>query len=192
MSKIWLVTNNGGRKYFKTEAAFMDYMTLLSRRSNSNRAIVTIYQEVESHNALEYKNNLITQREREHQLQIILEDNKEIEILCQIKNELKNIYDKNNATMRVIMKNFDNRGLSVKEFKKLVADQSVRKFLLYKGPSSKEWYKLLRQVHGFKMESEYPILYDWKTKSYKKQKVEPERLENFKLACEELKKEKKK
>jgi Tfp pilus assembly pilus retraction ATPase PilT len=66
MSKIWMVQFRGynGRKYYKTEASFMEAIN-----QHHDRAIVTIFEEVEQHNALEYKNNLITQRERENQNQ---------------------------------------------------------------------------------------------------------------------------
>lgn len=82
MSKIWMVHYGGysGRKYYKTEAAFMEAIN-----KHHTKATVTIFEEVDQHNALDYKNNLITQREREDQLHI--------DLLCQkALNYLKKTY----------------------------------------------------------------------------------------------------
>jgi hypothetical protein len=183
MSKIWMVHYGGysARKYYKTEAAFMDAIN-----KHHTKATVTIFEEVEQHNALEYKNNLITQREREDQLQIILEDNKEISILHQIKEIIASLETEKSYTIRGILRRFSSRGMNVQTFKNMLTDRDVRKFMLYTGPSTKDWYKLLLQVHNFKMDEKYQIGYSAKHKD-----VEKERLDNFKLAKEELKLEKK-
>jgi hypothetical protein len=49
MSKIWMVHYGGysGRKYYKTEAAFMEAIN-----KHHTKATVTIFEEVEQHNAL--------------------------------------------------------------------------------------------------------------------------------------------
>lgn len=187
MSKIWMVHYGGysGRKYYKTEAAFMDAIN-----KHHTKATVTIFEEVEQHNALEYKNNLITQREREDQLQIILEDNKEISILHQIKEIIASLETEKSYTIRGILRRFSSRGMNVQTFKNMLTDRDVRKFMLYTGPSTKEWYKLLLQVHNFKMDEKYQIGYDYRSGA-KYKDVEKERLDNFKLAKEELKLEKK-
>jgi hypothetical protein len=184
MSKIWMVHYGGysGRKYYKTEAAFMEAIN-----KHHTKAIVTIFEEVEQHNALEYKNNLITQREREEQLQIILEDNQEVAVLHQIKEIINTLDTEKNYTIRGILRKFSSRGMNAKTFKNMLTDRDVRKFMLYTGPSTKEWYKLLLQIHNFKMDEKY---YDYRSGA-KYKEVEKERLDNFKLAKEELKREKK-
>ena len=186
MSKIWMVHYGGysGRKYYKTEAAFLEAIN-----KHHTKATVTIFEEVEQHNALEYKNNLITQREREDQLQIILEDNKEISILHQIKEIIASLETEKSYTIRGILRRFSSRGMNVQTFKNMLTDRDIRKFMLYTGPSTKEWYKLLLQIHNFKMDEKYQIGYDRSGAKYKD--VEKERLDNFKLAKEELKLEKK-
>ena len=187
MSKIWMVNYRGysGRKYYKTEAAFMEAIN-----KHHTKAIVTIFEEVEQHNALEYKNNLITQREREDQLQIILEDNQEVAVLHQIKEIINTLDTGKNYTIRGILRKFSSRGMNSKTFKNMLTDRDVRKFMLYTGPSTKEWYKLLLQIHNFKMDEKYQIGYDYRSGA-KYKEVEKERLDNFKLAKEELKREKK-
>jgi|LakMenEpi03Aug12_release.lakeMendotaPanAssembly.Ray.scaffolds.fasta_scaffold58407_7 hypothetical protein len=184
MSKIWMVHYGGysGRKYYKTEAAFMEAIN-----KHHTKATVTIFEEVEQHNALEYKNNLITQREREEQLQIILEDNQEVAVLHQIKEIINTLDTEKNYTIRGILRKFSSRGMNAKTFKNMLTDRDVRKFMLYTGPSTKEWYKLLLQIHNFKMDEKY---YDYRSGA-KYKEVEKERLDNFKLAKEELKREKK-
>jgi len=174
-----------GRKYYKTEAAFMEAIN-----KHHTKATVTIFEEVEQHNALEYKNNLITQREREEQLQIILEDNQEVAVLHQIKEIINTLDTEKNYTIRDILRKFSSRGMNAKTFKNMLTDRDVRKFMLYTGPSTKEWYKLLLQIHNFKMDEKYQIGYDYRS-GVKYKEVEKERLDNFKLAKEEFKKEKK-
>ena len=174
-----------GRKYYKTEAAFLEAICI-----KDTKATVTIFEEVEQHNAIEYKNNLITQREREDQLQILLEDNQEVAVLHQIKDIISSLDKEKNYTIRGILRKFSSRGMTAKTFKSMVTDHDVRKFMLYTGPSTKEWYKLLLQIHSFKMEEKYQIGYDYRSGA-KYKEVEKDRLDNFKLAKEELKREKK-
>ena len=174
-----------GRKYYKTEAAFLEAIN-----KHHTKATVTIFEEVEQHNAIEYKNNLITQREREDQLQILLEDNQEVAVLHQIKDIINSLDKEKNYTIRGILRRFSSRGMTAKTFKSMVTDHDVRKFMLYTGPSTKEWYKLLLQIHNFKMEEKYQIGYDYRSGA-KYKEVEKDRLDNFKLAKEELKREKK-
>ena len=176
-----------GRKYYKTEAAFLEAIN-----KHHTKATVTIFEEVEQHNAIEYKNNLITQREREDQLQILLEDNQEVAVLHQIKDIINSLDKEKNYIIRGILRKFSSHGMTAKTFKSMVTDHDVRKFMLYTGPSTKEWYKLLLQIHNFKMEEKYQINkgYDYRSGA-KYKEVEKDRLDNFKLAKEELKREKK-
>ena len=174
-----------GRKYYKTEAAFLEAIN-----KHHTKATVTIFEEVEQHNAIEYKNNLITQREREDQLQILLEDNQEVAVLHQIKDIINSLDKEKNYIIRGILRKFSSHGMTAKTFKNMVTDHDVRKFMLYTGPSTKEWYKLLFQIHNFKMEEKYQIGYDYRSGA-KYKEVEKDRLDNFKLAKEELKREKK-
>ena len=188
MSKIWMVQFGGysGRKYYKTEAAFMEAIN-----KHHTRATVTIFEEVEQHNALDYKTNLITQREREEQLQIILEDNQEVSILQQIKEIISTLDTEKNYTIRDILRKFSSRGMNAKTFKNMLTNSDVRKFMLYTGPSTKEWYKLILKIHNFnRMEVKYKSGFDYRI-GHKYKEVEKERLDNFKLAKEELKREKK-
>lgn len=185
MAKIWAVKFGGyaGSKNYKSETAFLDAIT-----DNHDRATVTIYEEVEpAQSALEYKRNIITQRDREQQLSVLLDDNQEVKTIGKIREEIKKINTEGNKwVINDIMKKFDSRGLSIKTFKNLVTSANTRLFLLYKGPNSVEWYKLLLSVHKFQMDEEYYAGYK------KTQKVDTDRFENFKKAKEELRLENKK
>jgi hypothetical protein len=185
MDKIWMVKfKYGGRKYYKTESAFLD--AIGDRHTDIQ---VTIFEEIETHDALEHKKNIILQREREEQLSVILEDNQEVQTLTQIKNEITKCPD--NWTKKAILKKFETRGLSSKTFKNMITDVSIRKYLLHEGPNTINWYKLLLSLHGFKLDDEYNSGYDHRTYKHKKVKTDPSRLANYLQAKEELKLEKK-
>jgi len=197
MGKIWKVQRKYSVKFFKTEAAFLDSISV------DDNSTLTIYEEIESGTAGEYKKNIILQREREEQLSVILEDNQEIQTLTQIKNEInsqiqaigKESYTGDSShywTIKSILKKFENRGLSAKTLKNMVADATIKKYLLHQGPNSVEWYKLLLKIHGFKLDVEYSDGYDYRNRKSKIGKTDPLRLKNYLQAKEELKQEKKK
>lgn len=186
MSKIWMVQFRGynGRKYYKTEASFMEAIS-----QHHDRAIVTIFEEVEQHNALEYKNNLITQRDRENQLKVLLEDDSETGVLMSIKQQLEDSKI-NSREIRYIIKKLNSKGLTKKSFKEIINDQDVRKFILYKGPNTKQWYKDILTIHNFQIQNEYTDGYDWRNKKYNLKKIEKPRLDNIEAAKKEIKREK--
>jgi hypothetical protein len=186
MSKIWMVQFRGynGRKYYKTEASFMEAIS-----QHHDRAIVTIFEEVEQHNALEYKNNLITQRDRENQLKVLLEDDSETGVLMSIKQQLEDSKI-NSREIRYIIKKLNSKGLTKKSFKEIINDQDVRKFILYKGPNTKQWYKDILTIHNFQIQNEYTDGYDWRNKKYNLKKIEQPRLDNIEAAKKEIKREK--
>ncbi len=108
MSKVWMVTPRGRNKYkyYKTEGAFLEAI------GNSDRYVVTIFEEIEFHNnALEYKNNIILQRERENQLSVILDGNKDISTLNQIREEITKMSKeekfKSNWSVKNLLKKFE-------------------------------------------------------------------------------------
>lgn len=186
MSKIWMVQFRGynGRKYYKTEASFMEAIS-----QHHDKAIVTIFEEVEQHNALEYKNNLITQRDRENQLKVLLEDDSETGVLMSIKQQLEDSKI-NSREIRYIIKKLNSKGLTKKSFKEIINDQDVRKFILYKGPNTKQWYKDILTIHNFQIQNEYTDGYDWRNKKYNLKKIEQSRLDNIEAAKKEIKREK--
>lgn len=186
MSKIWMVQFRGykGRKYYKTEASFMEAIS-----QYHDKAIVTIFEEVEQHNALEYKNNLITQRDRENQLKVILEDDSETGVLMSIKQQLEDSKI-NSREIRYIIKKLNSKGLTKKSFKEIINDQDVRKFILYKGPNTKQWYKDILSLHNFQIQKSYTDGYDWRNKKYNLKKIEQSRLDNIEAAKKEIKSEK--
>lgn len=186
MSKIWVVNYGGysGRKYYKTETAFLEAIN-----KYHEKAIVTIYEEVEQHKAIEYKNNILTQRDRDNQLKVILEDDKELSALISFKKQLEDS-EINNRQVRYILKKLNSKGLSKKSFKEIISDQDIRKFVLYQGPNTKQWYKDILTIHNFQIQNEYTDGYDWRNKKYNLKKIEQSRLDNIEAAKKEIKREK--
>lgn len=175
-TKIWKLKTSYKTRFYKTEAAF-----LAAVRDNDTRAEVTIFEEIEpTQNAAEYKKNHLMQRGREEQLSVILDNNSEVSTVLRIKEILSEI--QGNWTAARIVRLLESKGMSAKSFKSLVS--AYRTFFLYKGPNSVEWYKLILQLHNFKFEEEL-ISYNKTTK------IDESRVNNFKQAKEELKKEKK-
>lgn len=187
MSKIWVVNYGGysGRKYYKTETAFLEAIN-----KYHEKAIVTIYEEVEQHKAIEYKNNILTQRDRDNQLKVIIEDDKELSALISFKKQLEDS-EINNRQVRYILKKLNSKGLSKKSFKEIISDQDIRKFVLYQGPNTKQWYKDILSLHNFQIQKSYTDGYDWKSKKYIQKSIDQLRLDNIEAAKKEIKNEKK-
>lgn len=185
MSKIWMVTYYRETKFYKSESTFLDAIRGISENSITS---VKVFEEIESHDsAYEYKKNLITQRERDEQLSIILSDDKELQILYQIK---KIIQDHSNiegyrvrgflpVSVRAVRRNvgndiierFNSRGMNIKNFKGMFSNIALKNYIIYTGPSTKEWYKLILQIQKFKMDIT---------------KFNKEKIENYNLAKKEL------
>jgi hypothetical protein len=188
MAKIWMVTYHHETKFYKSESTFLDAISGVRKGSVTS---VKIFEEVESHDsAYEYKKSLITQRERDDQLNMILNDDKELQILYQIK---KIIQDHSNIeSQRTIVKppanrrnvgneileRFDSRGMNIKNFKGMFSNITLKNYIIYTGPSTKEWYKLILQIQKFKM--------DITKFNNSVLEVEKERIENYNLAKKEI------
>jgi hypothetical protein len=183
-------------KFYRSESTFLNAIRGLSENSIAS---VKVFEEIESNDsAYEYKKNLITQRERDEQLSIILSENKELQILYQIKNiiqeHIRDTCVESQRTLpvsgRVVKRNigndiierFNSRGVTLKNFKGIFSNNVYKNYLIYTGPSTKEWYKLILQIHKFKISDTYS------SSKFTKNilKVDKERIENYNLAKKEL------
>lgn len=175
MSKIWVLhTKYKGRQYFKTEASFLEEIDTTNANSK-----VQILQVIEEHdNAGMYKKALLAQRDRDDQLEIVLENNKEKQILLTIKEKLTK---QNHPKANAILYKLQCRELSFATFKSILTHYGVRDYLLYTGENSVEWYKLLFQVQKFKI-----------AENFGNQPLSQDRLQNISRAKFELIMEKRK
>jgi hypothetical protein len=188
MAKIWMVTYHHETKFYKSESTFLDAISGVRKGSVTS---VKIFEEVESHDsAYEYKKSLITQRERDDQLNMILNDDKELQILYQIKKIIQDHSNIESQRTRVkppanrrnvgneILERFDSRGMNIKNFKGMFSNITLKNYIIYTGPSTKEWYKLILQIQKFKM--------DITKFNNSVLEVEKERIENYNLAKKEI------
>lgn len=143
-NKIWY--HNGTA--YKTEETF-----LKNCRRNSN---VAIYEMVDYHqNATEYKENLISQRERDEQLSIILDENSESSKVLKFKKELANLKPDNYYT-RKIVSTLEKSGLNNKIFKRILNSISYKRFLLYDVSHEQNWYEILLDIQLFRLTKSIP------------------------------------
>lgn len=172
-------------KFYKSESTFLDATSGVRKGSIAS---VKIFEEVESHDsAYEYKKSLITQKERDDQLNMILNDDKELQILYQIKKIIQeHIQTTLPVSGRVVRRNvgneilerFDSRGMNIKNFKGMFSNITLKNYIIYTGPSTKEWYKLILQIQKFKM--------DITKFNNSVLEFEKERIENYNLAKKEI------
>ena len=167
-----MVTYYRETKFYKSESTFLDAIRGISENSITS---VKVFEEIESHDsAYEYKKNLITQRERDEQLSIILSDDKELQILYQIKKIIQdhsNIEGYRRNVGNDIIERFNSRGMNINNFKGMFSNIALKNYIIYTGPSTKEWYKLILQIQKFKMDIT---------------KFNKEKIENYNLAKKEL------
>ena len=184
MAKIWMVTYYHETKFYKSESTFLDAISGVRKGSIAS---VKVFEEVESHDsAYEYKKSLITQRERDDQLNMILNDDKELQILYQIKKIIQDHSNIESQRTRVtrrnvgneILERFDSRGMNIKNFKGMFSNITLKNYIIYTGPSTKEWYKLILQIQKFKM--------DITKFNNSVLEFEKERIENYNLAKKEI------
>lgn len=185
-----MVTYYHETKFYKSESTFLD---AISRVRKGSVTSVKIFEEVESHDsAYEYKKSLITQRERDDQLNMILNDDKELQILYQIKKIIQDHSNIESQRTRVtrrnvgneILERFESRGMNIKNFKGMFSNITLKNYIIYTGPSTKEWYKLILQIQKFKMDiTKFPRGFEPRTSVLE---LEKERIENYNLAKKEI------
>ena len=187
MSKIWVVDSKYHKRTFRTEKTFLDFIATARKNRYKVNYKVQIYQLVEQHDSSEvYLDSFLTQKERDEQLSVLLENNIEVQTLQKV-NELINDYcssiEKPNRNLKKYQHNISLMDSNFASFKKVVSDYDIRRAFLYDGPSSVEWYKTILFIHNFKFETEI-------RQGKNRVSVSKERIDNFQEAKKQLKSKK--
>ena len=185
MSKIWVVDSRYHKRTFRTEKSFLDFTARKNRYKVNYK--IEIYELIEKHDSSEvYLDSFLTQKERDEQLSVLLENNVEVQTLQKV-NELINQYcdshEKVNRNLKKYQQSISLMDAKFESFKKVVSDYDIRRAFLYDGPNSVEWYKTILSIHNFKFEPEIKI-------GRNKVAVSQERIDNYRQAKIELKSKK--
>lgn len=189
--RIWLYNGTA----YKSEAQFM--------RAARSGGVVTIYDMVESHsNAIEYAKQIITQRERDEQLQVLLEGNSTVTLISNFKSMLMEYKPKCQRYIdgsynplwsrdaHDIYQRLERGGMNMENFKLICSNH--REFLLHKVSYDQKWYECLLRLHNFtKIEEALMGDYDYINKKRNMIKTPQEAIDAFAKAKEVVKKEKK-
>lgn len=169
MGKIYHIHYRGrGSTFYKTEAGFLEGFGL-----NPN-ASVTIYEEVETVNALEYKKNKILSNERNDQLSLVLDDDTYIAHISDFKEKIIASTKIDKYTKDNILRKISLYGMNKKTFDKIW--NSNKNILIYRMDGTQEWFEILLKCRNFtKIQNTY-----WSAGT--KINTPIEILENFKKA----------
>ena len=187
MSKIWFVDSKYHKRTFRSEKTFLDFIATVRKNKYKVNYKIEIYELSEKHDSSDvYLDSFLTQKERDEQLSVLLDNNIEIQTIQTINSMVEEHSKSLTKPHRVFQKYLHNISLvdsTYDSFKNVISDFDIRRALLYDGPSSVEWYKTILSVHNFKFEVEI------KVEKFGKNKVaiSQERIENFKQAKKELK-----
>lgn len=187
MDKIWMVSSKYHKRTFRTEKTFLDFISHARKNKYKVNYKIQIYELVEEHSDSDvYIDSFLTQKERDEQLSVLLENNVEVQTLQKV-NELINEYcesvEKPNKNLRKYQHSISLMDSTFDSFKKVVSDYDIRRAFLYHGPNSVEWFKTILSMHNFKFETEVKI-------GRNKVAVSQERIENYREAKKQLKSKK--
>lgn len=187
MSKIWFVDSKYHKRTFRSEKTFLDFIATVRKNKYKVNYKIEIYELAEKHDSSDvYLDSFLTQKERDEQLSVLLENNIEIQTLQKV-NELINQYcesvEKPNRNLKKYQHLISLMDAKFESFKKVVSDYDIRRAFLYDGPSSIEWYKTILSIHNFKFEVEVKL-------GRNKIAVSQERIENYREAKKQLKSKK--
>jgi hypothetical protein len=177
--KLW---NYRGR-YYKTERSFLEAANEADMRE------VVIYEFVESAKAGDLKKGILTTRERDEQLSVLLDNNTLVQYLTEFRNKLQELKPDERRTKQIV-RLLKMGGMTPSTVKTLVSHH--REWLIYEVSNTQEWYEILVKFHNFMPPKESRTgRYDYTTKTYAKIPTPPETIENFKNAKEVIRKMKK-
>lgn len=184
MAKIWMVVSKYHNRTFRTERTFLDFIAHAKKSKYKNFYKIQIYELAEEHSDSDvYIDSFLTQKERDEQLSVLLENNLEVQTLQKV-NEIINQYcesvEKPNRNLKKYQHNISLVDSKFVSFKKIVSDYDIRRAFLYDGPTSVEWYKIILSIHNFKFETEVKI-------GRNKVVVSQERIDNYREAKKQLK-----
>lgn len=142
MSKIWYVIGKYESRFYRSERAFLSSININSQSK------VIVYEEIESGIAGEVYNNILKQKEREQQLNVILGTVDEYsEKFMKLVNMYKDITSDDDRNKKYYLKNFKIIGPDKKKISSFLTGKK-RYFLMYVS-NSVEWYKTLLECHNF-------------------------------------------
>ena len=146
--KIWELRYKSGKKfkYFNSESAILDFLSNMGHYAKNYQ--VSILEEIDlCDNAFSWRDSIIKNREREESIKIVLEGDKDIPVILEIRRRLKE-YD--SRISRIIEQKFNSFGNNKEGFKKIITNSFFKDFILYSIYNDVEWYKLLLQLHNFR------------------------------------------
>ena len=179
-NKIWIWRN----RIFRSEGDFV------SRVHESDRNEVVVYNEIERSLGGSLKTHIVSQRERDEQLTLLIDDddNSELKKINDFKNMLTSF--KPDATYtKQILNSLKNIGMNKNSFERIVDRHKM--YLLYDVSNTKEWYECLLKCHNF-MRIPSKRTYDYVNKKYIDQIIPQENIDSFKRAKDSIRNEKKK
>jgi len=142
MSKVWYVIGKYESRFYRSERAF------LSATNINSSSKVIIYEEVESGITGEIYSNILKQKEREQQLNVILGTADEYsEKFMKLVNMYNDIAKDEDRNKKYYLKNFKIIGPDKKKISSFLTGKK-RYFLMYVS-NSVEWYKTLLECHNF-------------------------------------------
>lgn len=142
MSKVWYVIGKWESRFYKSERAF------LSANNINSSSKVIVYEEVETGITGEIYGNILKQKEREQQLNVILGTADEYsEKFMKLVNMYKEITSEEDRNKKYYLKNFKIIGPDKKKISSFLTGKK-RYFLMYVS-NSVEWYKTLLECHNF-------------------------------------------
>jgi hypothetical protein len=146
--KIWRFSRIGSKKfrYFNSESQVLEMVS--NMKDYAKNYEISVFELIETcNNAKEWKDSVVKNREREEGMKVILDGDKNIPIILEIK---RRISEHNSRLSREVVQKFDSLGNSRESFKKIISDSYTKDFILYYSFHDIEWYKLLLQIHNFR------------------------------------------
>ena len=151
-------------KTFRKEGALLNAIRL--NDNYQTNYVVRVFEETSSCAAQDYKKGYITQKEREEQLDMMMDDESSMKYLFAIKNKLKEIceaiakepkdpkvrhhYNSKDRIPKSILNQFKIGGLCKSTFNNIIGNYESKKYLLLEVSQEQEWYEMLLRAHSFR------------------------------------------
>ena len=166
--RIWYYKGHA----YKSEQTFLDNCKV-------GGGLVAIYDLVEYHpDAHELKTQTIKQRERDEQLEVVLDENSDSSLISKFRTKLIELCPSSFYT-RKILYILEKDGLNRKSFEKI---SKYKDFLLHEVSYEQDWYETLMSIRNFTSLKDH---IGWGSS---KRITPPEAFENFTKAKQKMKK----
>jgi hypothetical protein len=180
---VYMVTDSKGRdaRFFRDLKILTKSYSYVSEKSKLNISILEIKDEISLYDFIQGR---IKENQRSSQLDSILNGNEEYDNIMLIRKMLEPFKNEDRYNgfcyIKQIFSILDVSGNTYKSFKSILMSRNSET-ILYGGPNDVEYFQLILKVHNFRQLSEFKL---------KRTKDSNERLKNFNLAKESLKKNK--